>query len=947
MQAEQARLDAADDGRVLWRAWGPYLAERAWGTVREDYSAGGTAWDYFPHDHARSRAYRWNEDGLAGICDDRQWFCFALAFWNGRDPILKERLFGLTGPEGNHGEDVKEYWWYLDSTPTHSWMRWRYHYPQDAFPYYDLVEVNRSRGGDDAEYELVDTGVFDEGRYWSVTADYAKAGPHDICIRVTVENRGPREATLHVLPTLWFRNTWAWGLADHGDYPVVRGEGAQLVGDHKFVGRIVLSGDGTPTPLACDNESNGQLLWGVPGRSRYPKDGINDHVVHGAPTVNPDCSGSKGALHYVLTVPAGESAQIRLRLTADGPDAADISEHSSASPESTEDTEDTEDSKDAKDIKDADVSERPERSGSERPERSGSERSGSDRSGPERSEPAATEQAPTHAPPDLGPGFETVMAAREAEADEFFAELTPASCTADEALVLRQAVGGLLWSKQYYHYNAARWLKGDPLYPVEDRRDQGRNARWWHLSARDVIAMPDAWEYPWFAAWDLAFHAVALARVDPAFAKQQLELLLEGWYLHSSGQMPAYEWNFDDDNPPVHAWAALQVFHLDGARDFDFLKRVFRKLLMNFTWWVNHADPDGDNVFKGGFLGLDNIGPFDRHYGLPPGTFLQQSDGTAWMAMYSLNMMEMALILARKDSTYHDLVPKFYEHFALIAEAAYRIGLWSEQDGFFYDVLQVPGTGLVPVRVRSVVGLLPLTAATSVPTSHLRSITALSNRVRWYQSNRPEYTEHLGDDADGGQRRLLAMVGPDRLGRLLTHMLDEDEFLSGHGLRALSREHHDHPFSLAVAGKRYTLEYEPGESRTVMFGGNSNWRGPVWFPVNYMLIDALDRYHEFFGDSWRTPFPAPDGPPATLRQIANDIAHRLVSLFLKDADGRRPVFGDVKLFQHDPAWHDLIPFHEYFHGDTGAGLGASHQTGWTALVVNLILRRESGQPPRY
>jgi hypothetical protein len=871
--AENSRLADADAGREPWRQWGPYLAERAWATVREDYSPDGSAWDYFPHDHARSRAYRWSEDGLAGICDDQQRFCFALALWNGVDPILKERLFGLTGPEGNHGEDVKEYWWYLDSTPTHSWMSWRYHYPQAEFPYLDLVETNRNRGADQPEYELVDTGVFAEDRYWCVTADYAKAGPRDLCIRIRVENKGPDEATLHLLPTLWFRNTWAWGLAGRDAVPVLAGSDARLTGEHPQLGRITLIGDGDPTPLACDNESNAARLWGTFNRSPHPKDAINDHVVNGVASVNPECRGTKGSLHYVLTVPPKQVREVRLRLTSDGARS--------------------------------------------------------------RGGVMATD---THA--DLADGFAAVMAARETEADEFFTELTPSACSADEALVLRQAVAGLMWSKQFYHFNVDRWLRGDPTYPAPAHRARGRNGRWSRMSARDVIAMPDTWEYPWFAAWDLAFHSVALARVDPAFAKRQLLVLLDEWYMHSCGQIPAYEWSFDDDNPPVHVWAALQVFALDGGTDLVFLKTVFHKLLMNFTWWVNHADSDGDHVFEGGFLGLDNIGPFDRDSGVPAGTFLQQSDGTAWMAMYTLNLMDMALVLARHDPTYEALVPTFFEHFALIAEAAYRNGLWSEDDGFFYDVLKLRNRSLIPVRVKSVVGLLPLSAATSVASATLAALPELVRRVRWYEANIPRYGELLGGPATRvGDRQLLAMVGPTRLRRLLDRMLNEEEFLSDHGLRALSRAHLDHQFSVTLNGVKHSVGYEPAESRSVMFGGNSNWRGPVWFPVNYMLIDALDRYHDFFGDDWTMPYPAPSGPESNLRQIADDLAQRLVSLFLDDADGNRPVFGEQPLFQRDTAWHDLIPFHEYFHGDTGAGLGASHQTGWTALVINLILRK--------
>ena len=876
--AERIRLSAADAGgraRVPWREWGPYVAERAWGTVREDYSEGGTAWDYFPHDHARSRAYRWNEDGLGGICDEQQRFCFALAFWNGVDPILKERLFGLGGQEGNHGEDAKEYWWFLDSTPTHSWMRWRYHYPQGEFPYHDLLDTTRDRGGADPEYELVDTGIFDDDRYWAITADYAKAGPHDICIRVRVENMGPDQATLHVLPTLWFRNTWSWELPGRKAVPRITVHGARLAGEHEHLRPLSLLGEGSPEALVCDNETNSERLWGYGGYSDYPKDGINDHVVDGAETVNPERVGTKAALRYVLTVPPWKSAEIRLRLRMAGPD---VPQHTRARL--------------------------------------------------------------------LGSDFDKVMEEREQEAEEFFAALTPRSCSDDEAMVLRQAVGSLLWSKQFYHYNVPRWLDHDPAHSAPVGGAARRNAHWWHMSARDVIAMPDTWEYPWFAAWDLAFHAVALARVDPGLAKQQLQLLLRDWYLHPSGQMPAYEWNFGDVNPPVHAWAALQVFAADGGRDLEFLKRIFHRLLLNFTWWINRLDAEGKNVFEGGFLGLDNIGPFDRSAGVPAGGQLEQSDGTAWMALFTLTMMDMALILATEDSAYAEMVTKFFEHFALIVEAANTQGLWNEEDGFYYDVIRVPGQEAVPLRVRSVVGLLPLTATATVSSAALAAIPELEQRVAWYRTNKPHYADVLaGRMMPASDLRLLTMVRHDQFPRLLERMLDENEFLSDHGLRALSRAHLASPFTVRLGEADYSVGYEPAESRSTLFGGNSNWRGPVWFPVNYMLIDALDRHHRFFGDRLRVPYPtlaAPHGAPsreATLGEIADDLSHRLVSLFLNDADGRRPVFGQTELFQKNPDWHDLIPFHEYFHGDTGAGLGASHQTGWTALVINLILRR--------
>ena len=877
--AERARLAAADAGRQWWRDWGPYLAERAWGTVREDYSEWGTAWDYFPHDHARSRAYRWNEDGLAGICDSQQRFCLALALWNGRDPILKERIFGLAGPEGNHAEDAKEYWWFLDSTPTHSYMRWRYHYPQAEFPYDELGAVNRSRGREESEYELVDTGVFDDGRYWAVTAQYAKASPTDMCLLVTVENRGPDAATLHLLPTLWFRNTWAWGLPGRDHQPGITAKGTKLVAEHQKLGTLILSGDGAPTALACDNESNAERLWGLPNRSRYPKDGINDHVLHGADTVNPDGTGTKAALHYVLEVPAGGTAQVRLRLTMD-------------------------------------------------------------------------EVAPPTTPvADLTGGFDAVLAARKAEADEFFTTLTPATASKDEAMVLRQAIAGLMWSKQFYHYDVQRWLSGDPVGdPPSESHQHGRNAHWWHMTNCDVITMPDTWEYPWYAAWDLAFHCVAIAHVDPGFAKHQLLLLLQEWYMHPNGQLPAYEWALDDVNPPVHAWAALKVFEIDGAGDFDFLARVLHKLLLNFTWWVNRKDSGGNNVFEGGFLGLDNIGPFDRGAALPVAGALEQSDGTAWMAMYALNLLEIALVLAHRDEVYADLAPKFFEHFAYIAAAAHEAGLWNAEDEFFYDVLRAPDGGTVPLKVRSVVGLLPLAATTTLSSLALARLPELTARLRWFVANKPQYAEVIGSRRiqHGQQQRLLSMVGPDQLLRILSRMLDEEEFLSPHGLRALSKHHKDQPFTVDLGGTEFSVDYEPGESRTAVFGGNSNWRGPVWFPVNYLLIEALRRFYRFYGDDLLVEYPTGSGDQRTLVQIADDLSRRLVGIFLDDPDGRRPVFGDVPLFQSDPGWHDLIPFYEYFHGDSGAGLGASHQTGWTALVVNLILHQYAsieGLPP--
>ena len=842
-----------------WKRWGPYVSERAWGTVREDYSEHGTAWDSFPHDHARSRAYRWNEDGLAGICDDAQSLCLAFAFWNGRDPIVKERIFGLTGPQGNHGEDTKEYWFYEDSTPTHSWMRWRYFYPHAEYPYAQLVDENARRGSDQPEFELLDTGIFDENRYWDIVVDYAKAAPDDIVVRVTLRNAGPEAATLHVLPTLWFRNTWTWGLDDRK--PSIEAMGTSLITRHHSDPAMRLIGDGSPQLLFCDNESNSRRLWGSDG-AEFPKDAINDHVVDGRDTINPAQVGTKAALWYQVDVAAGASEEITLRLHRDD---------TTPSLASTE-----------------------------------------------------------------------VLIARCADADEFYAALTPPATTTDEAMVMRQALSGMLWSKQFYHYDVARWLDGDPGQPPPPAaRRTGRNAAWRHLNNHDVISMPDKWEYPWYAAWDLAFHTVALAHVDPSFAKDQLVLLCREWYMHPNGQLPAYEWAFGDVNPPVHAWAALRVFEIDGGHDYEFLERMLHKLLLNFTWWVNRKDADGNNVFAGGFLGLDNIGPIDRSAPLPIEGSLEQSDGTSWMAMYCLDLLEMSLTLARHDRTYEDLATKFFEHFALIAEAMYSRGLWDDDDGFYYDVLATSNGDRIPLKLRSMVGLLPLAATTTLGRETLDKLTDFTARTDWFMKNRPDYSDlfHM-HEREGSEGRLLSIVSPDRLRRVLRWLLDESEFLSPHGVRALSAAHREHPFSVDLGGMTYTVEYSPGESTTGLFGGNSNWRGPVWFPVNYIVIEALRRFARFFGDDFAVEFPTGSGVELTLGQVADQLGKRLIDIFLPDNDGRRPVFGTDEKFQTDPVWNRMIPFHEYFHGDTGRGIGASHQTGWTGLVADLIIRRD-------
>jgi len=868
---EHERLEAARERAAHWKRWGPYLSERQWGTVREDYSPGGTAWDLFSHDHARSRAYRWGEDGLAGISDNHQRLCFAVALWNGRDPILKERLFGLTGNEGNHGEDVKEYYFYLDSTPTHSYMKYLYKYPQSGYPYAGLVEESRRRGRGESEYELVDTGAFEEDRYWDVQVEYAKADVDDILIRVTVTNRGPEEATLDLLPTLWFRNTWSWGLEDAK--PRLIGEaGGVIAAEHASLGPRWLACEGEPELLFTENETNTERLWGVPNRSPSVKDGINDRVVHGAQErVNPERAGTKAAAWYRLTLGPGESRAVKLRLS-DAPLVADA----------------------------------------------------------------------------LGRKFDTLFALRMTEADEFYATVIPARLSADTKAVMRQAIGGLLWSKQFYHYQVSRWLEGDPAGPPPPAgRQHGRNHEWAHLYNEDIISMPDKWEYPWYAAWDLAFHMIPIALVDPDFAKEQLILFLREWYMHPNGQLPAYEWALGDVNPPVHAWAAWRVYKIEkrlrGQGDRRFLERVFQKLLLNFTWWVNRKDSEGMNVFEGGFLGLDNIGVFDRSAPLPTGGHIEQSDGTSWMAMYCLNMLAIALELARENPAYEDVASKFFEHFVYIAHATHHrggeeINLWDEQDGFYYDVLHLPNGEHRPLKVRSMVGLIPLYAVETLEPDIVDRLPGFKRRMQWFIDHHPEFREHVQvQEVPGkGTRRLLSIVTREQLPRVLRFMLDESEFLSPYGIRALSRYHKDHPYTLNVNGTEHRVDYEPAESSSGLFGGNSNWRGPIWFPVNHLLVESLQKFHHFYSDGLKVECPTGSGPLMTLWQVAMDLERRLSSIFLRGADGRRPVFGATEKFQRDPHWRDLVPFHEYFHGDTGAGVGASHQTGWTGLVAKLL-----------
>jgi hypothetical protein len=872
MSAEARRLEASRDREAHWKRWGPYVSDRAWGTVREDYSAHGTAWDYFPHDHARSRAYRWNEDGLAAICDRHQEVCLGLALWNGRDPILKERLFGLTGSEGNHGEDVKEYYFHLDSTPTHSFMRMLYKYPQAAFPYGQLVEENGRRGRQASEYELVDTGVFDDHRYFDVFVEYAKADPEDLLMRIRVVNRGPEAATIHVLPTLWFRNTWSWnggtrtvGLRAAGPGPI--GERVEVT--TASYGTRWLQLEGAPELLFTENETNTRRLFGFANGSPFAKDGINDYVVSGnAAAVNPHGTGTKVAARYVLTVPAGETATVRVRF------------------------------------------------------------------------------APEPMPAD---DFDAVLATRCREADEFYAEVIPDSLSADGRRVMRQGLAGLLWSKQYYHYVVRDWLEGDAGQPrPPDQRRDGRNREWAHLYNADVISMPDKWEYPWYAAWDLAFHCVALAIVDADFAKEQLLLMLREWYMHPNGQLPAYEWAFGDVNPPVHAWAAWRVYKIEqkrtGVGDRAFLERVFQKLLLNFTWWVNRKDAEGSNVFEGGFLGLDNIGVFDRSAPLPTGGHIEQADGTSWMAMYSLNLLAIAGELARENPAYEDVASKFWEHFLHIGHAighqgkAKNLDLWNEEDGFFYDTLHLPDGRRSPLKVRSMVGLIPLFAVETIEPELLERMPDFRKRFQWFIDHRRDLTESVAcmrTEGDG-ERRLLSVVDGERLRSVLRYMLDEDEFLSPYGIRALSRVHRDRPYVLPVNGHDHRVDYEPGESSSGLFGGNSNWRGPIWLPVNYLLVESLQKFHRYFGDDFRVECPTGSGQMLTLEEVAADISRRLSRIFLRDEDGRRAVFGDVPLFQDDPHWRDCVPFHEYFHGDTGRGVGASHQTGWTALVAKLL-----------
>jgi hypothetical protein len=886
MTDEEQRLIANDEKKAHWNRWGPHLSERQWGTVREDYSANGDAWDYFPHDHARSRAYRWGEDGLGGICDRHQHICFALALWNEKDAILKERLFGLTNREGNHGEDVKEYYYYLDATPTSSYLKFLYKYPQAAFPYAQLVDENAKRTRNDPEYELIDTGIFRESRYFDVFVEYAKATPEDILIRITAWNRGPEPARLHILPTLWFRNRWSWG--ENYDPPQVyrmdAPAGSALMGiDEYHYGKRWLLMEGTPELLFTENETNMERLFQQKSRTPFVKDAFHRFVIGGErDAVNPTMKGTKSAGHYAAEIAPGKGRTIRLRLMDQNP-----------------------------------------------------------------------REGRASAQNYFGAPFDGMFDQRLREADQFYARRAQAGTSDDARLVQRQAFAGLLWCKQSYHYDVGRWLRGDPTQPKPDpRRYEGRNHEWIYLHNSDVISMPDKWEYPWYAAWDLAFHCVSMALIDPKFAKDQLVLFLREWYMHPNGQLPAYEWNFSDVNPPVHAWAAWRIYkiasRIEKKPDRSFLVRVFHKLLLNFTWWVNRKDPQGKNVFEGGFLGLDNIGVFDRSQPLAPGSYISQSDGTSWMAMFCLDMLSMSMELAHEDPAYEDVASKFFEHFVYISLAmndmgGQGIGLWDEKDGFYYDVLHVGATNeTIPMKVRSMVGLIPLFAVETFSPEDLARHPNFKRRMEWFLNHHPDVAEHVDMSrvTPRGPRLLLTIANRTKLERIYRYMLDEKEFFSPYGIRSLSKFHLEHPFELAVDGRRNSVKYEPGESSSDVFGGNSNWRGPVWFPMNILLIESMQRVHYYYGDEFKVECPTGSGQKKTLWNIAGELSRRLSGIFARH-DGGRPVYGDVELFQKDPFWRDLILFYEYFNGDTGAGLGASHQTGWTSLVAKLI--EQSGE----
>src|SRR6202047_1875157 len=874
--SEKQRLIEMNSGAVEWRRWGPYLSERQWGTVREDYSAGGNAWDYFPHDHARSRAYRWGEDGIAGFCDEHEFLCFALALWNGKDPILKERLFGLNNEEGNHGEDVKELYYYLDATPTHSYLKMLYKYPQREFPYAALSQENRRRGKQDQEYELIDTGVFDDDRYFDIFVEYAKAGPDDILIQITVANRGSEAAIIHLLPQLWFRNIWSWG--DGRPKPTLEVvDGHMVSAKHVQLGSYFLRTEGSPSLLFCENETNSERLFSFPNPSPYCKDGFHEWLIRkNGNAVNPSQTGTKSAAHYQLVIGAGAEQIVRLRLSRQ-----------------------------------------------------------------------------TH---EVGfADFEEVLTSRRLEADAFYADLPCGVVDEDLRRIQRQAGAGMIWSKQFYRYDVRRWLNGDPSQPAPPpERKLGRNHDWQHLNAAEVLSMPDKWEYPWFAAWDLAFHTLTFAVIDPEFAKQQLVIITREWYMHPNGQLPAYEWAFGDVNPPVHAWAAWRVFQIDRKQrrtenpddpgDLAFLERVFHKLLLNFTWWVNRKDVAGLNIFQGGFLGLDNIGVFDRSAPLPTGGYINQSDGTSWMAMYALNLMRIALELAERNHVYEDIASKFFEHFLGIADAMNSLcdlGLWDDQDKFFYDVLNLPDDVRVRLRIRSMVGLIPLFAVETLEPEMLARFPGFQKRLEWFLAHRPNLARLVShwESPGRGQRRLLSLLRGHRMKMLLRRMLDQSEFLSDFGVRSMSRAHLERPYILRVDGADLTVRYVPAESDSRVFGGNSNWRGPIWFPVNFLIIESLQKFHHYYGDDFKVECPTGSGNFHTMNEVAQELALRLSRIFLKDDRGERPVLRHQPQLQTDPHYRDCIPFYEYFHGDTGRGCGASHQTGWTSLIAKLLMPR--------